>query len=102
VNPGSRGSAITRPATYRITKNGVPITVSSSHSAIVSGTGTSLLRRAVITRYSRSTWCAEGSSLPGGFLRSTSRSAPRSITKVGFDCPPSNCATRSGTQPPSC
>ena len=48
----------------------VPITSGSSQSAYVFGTGTSVFASAVITRYSRSTACAEGSSLPGGLRRS--------------------------------
>ena len=34
--------------------------------------------RAFITLYSRSTWCAEGKSLPGGLRRSTQRCSPAS------------------------
>ena len=35
------------------------------------GTGTSVSASAAMTRYSRSTSCALGNNLPGGFLRRT-------------------------------
>jgi len=57
-------------------KNAVPMTASSSQSTYVRGTGTSVRPSAVITRYSRSTACAEGSSLPGGLRRRTYSRAP--------------------------
>jgi hypothetical protein len=47
------------------------MTASSSQSTNVRGTGTPEPSSAVITRYSRSTAWAEGSSLPGGLRRST-------------------------------
>ena len=47
------------------------MTPGSSHSVNVRGTGTPVPASAVITRYSRSTACADGKSLPGGFRRST-------------------------------
>jgi hypothetical protein len=69
--PGSDGSHRMRPSTQSMMKNMVPMTLSSSHRAQVFGTGTSLPASAEITRYSRSTAWALGSSLPGGLLRST-------------------------------
>ncbi len=69
----------------RITKNGVPMTESSVQSAVTSGTGTSLPASAFITRYSRSIACADGKSLPGGFLRTTKDSSPIPTQYVGFD-----------------
>src|SRR5688572_1208316 len=47
-----------------------------------------------MTRYSRSTACAEGSNLPGGFRLKTNRrpSAPWR-RYVGLDCPPLNCSS---------
>ena len=71
VSPGSSGSAITRPSTHSMMKNAVPITPSFSQSAKVRGTGTRVGPSAVMMRYSRSTACAEGRSLPGGLRRST-------------------------------
>jgi hypothetical protein len=62
---------ISRPGTCCITKNGVPMTPASSHRPSIAGTGTPLPASADITRNSRSTACALGSSWPGGFLRST-------------------------------
>src|SRR6266545_4804319 len=47
------------------------MTASSSHSANVRGTGKPVIPSAVMTRYSRSTACADGRSLPGGLRRST-------------------------------
>jgi hypothetical protein len=44
---------------------------SSSHRSRAFGTGTSVADRQRIALYSRSTWCALGSSGPGGFLRIT-------------------------------
>ena len=69
--PGSSASQRIRPFTCSMTKNMVPTTDSSVHRQYVRGTGTPVSRSAVITRYSRSTACAEGSSFPGGFRRST-------------------------------
>ena len=62
----------------------------STQSTPMGATGTSVLSSAVITRYSRSTWCAEATSWPGGFLRSTKlRRLPSSISaerkKVGLE-----------------
>ena len=57
--------------TQPMMKNGVPITLRRRTSAACGGTGTSVAASARITRYSRSTACADGSSWPGGFLRST-------------------------------
>jgi hypothetical protein len=42
------------------------MTLSSSHSASMRGTGTSLPASALMTRNSRSIACAEGSSLSAG------------------------------------
>lgn len=51
------------------------------------GTGTAVACSAASTRYSRSTACAEGSTLPGGFLRSTYAAPPAACrhehTKAG-------------------
>ncbi len=69
--PGSDGSHRMRPSTQSMMKNMVPMTLSSWHRAQVFGTGTSLPASAEITRYSRSTAWALGSSVPGGFRRST-------------------------------
>ena len=44
----------------------MPITAGSSQSANTFGTGTSLAASARMIRYSRSTACADGSSVPGG------------------------------------
>ena len=45
-------------------------------------------------RYSRSTACADGSSLPGGLRRNTRRRPPaRSQGRSGLDWPPLNCST---------
>jgi hypothetical protein len=51
------------------------------------GTGTSVLPSAFITRYSRSTWCADLRSWPGGFLRSTYLPLGEDRMKVGLDWP---------------
>ena len=50
-------------------------------------TGTSVPASAVITRYSRSTACAEGSSLPGGLRRSTYVPLPAASRNVGIRLP---------------
>ena len=47
------------------------MTDGSSQSACVRGTGKPVVPSAVMTRYSRSTACAEGRSLPGGLRRRT-------------------------------
>ena len=47
------------------------MTPSSVQSAYGRATGKPVGCRAEITRYSLSTACAEGNSLPAGFLRST-------------------------------
>ncbi len=49
-----------------MTKNARPITDSSSHSRCIFATGTSVPASASITRYSRSTACADGSSFATG------------------------------------
>src|SRR5690348_3290194 len=54
-----------------------------------------------MARYSRSTACAEGKSLPGGLRRSTSCLPPASSRYVGLDWPPRNCRTVSGPRTPS-
>ena len=51
------------------------------------GTGTSVSASAFMTRYSRSTWCADFRSCPGGFLRSTYLPPGVERMNVGFDCP---------------
>ena len=74
------------------------MTASSAHRSRVrleAMTGTSVAASALITRYSRSTWCAEATSVPGGFLRSTkSRRLPSAISaetkNVGLEWPESN------------
>ena len=57
--------------TISIIKNSVPIIDGSWQSSKVAGTGTPELLRAEMIRYSRSMACADGRSLPGGFLRKT-------------------------------
>ena len=66
-------------------KNSVPATSLSSQSPYVFGTGTSVSYRAVITLYSLSTACAEGSSFPGGFRLNTRLFDSVIILYVGFD-----------------
>src|SRR4030095_11957297 len=85
--PGRSGSATTRPGTHPMMKNAVPITESSSQSAKVRGTGTVVLASAVMMRYSRSTACAEGSSLPRGLRRSTYSPPGDASPSRGFALP---------------
>src|SRR5258706_16259541 len=69
------------------------MTDSSSHSACGRATGKPFGCRAAMTRYSRSTACAEGSSLPGGLRLSTKRRPSAAVRRyVGFDWPPLNCS----------
>ena len=68
---GSTRSKKMRPGTWSMTKKAVPMTLASSYSSRARGTGTSLPSSARRMQYSRSTACARGSSVPGGFLRST-------------------------------
>ena len=62
----------------------------SSHSNRAAGTGTSVPGSARRMRYSRSTRCADGRSLPGGFFRRTNFFVGVWIRNVGFDWPPWN------------
>src|SRR5580704_8554293 len=71
-----------RPSTKSITKNAVPMIEVSSQSRCTRGTGTPVEASALIIRNSRSTWCADWSSVPGGFLRMTQRAAGVSSRKV--------------------
>ncbi len=63
---GSDWSQSTRPCTNSMMKNARPITASSSHNRCMRGTGTPLPCSALITLYSRSIACADGSSLVAG------------------------------------
>ena len=69
ATPGRCGWRKTRPSTQPITKNGVPITSLRRRTGAASAAPARRWPRArVITRYSRSTWCADGSSWPGRLL----------------------------------
>jgi hypothetical protein len=62
------------------------MTEGSSQSAYVLGTGTFVEPSAVMTLYSRSTACADGSRLPGGLRLTTYRFPVREVMRnVGLD-----------------
>jgi len=69
------------------------MTPSSSHSTTDFATGKPAPCSAEMTRYSRSTACADGSSLPGGLRRRTYLLPSAAVRRyVGFDWPPLNCS----------
>src|SRR3954464_2691251 len=78
------------------------MTASSSQSTSGLATGKPTLWSAEMTRYSRSTACAEGKSLPGGLRRSTYFLPSAALRRyVGFDCPPLNCSMAGMRKPRS-
>ena len=72
----------------------------SLQNRIDGGTGTPVPASALMMRYSRSTACAEGNSLPGGCLRTTRRRLSNVTKYVGFDCPPEMRSIRIGPSSP--
>jgi hypothetical protein len=83
----------TWPSTLSMTKNGAPMTCSSSQTARIPGTR-AWPRRAPMTRASRSTSCALGGSGPRGGRRSTTSASPRVTTNVTLEWPsPTGCAS---------
>ena len=73
----------------------------SSQISNIEQTGTAVSAKACMTRNSRSTAWAEGSSCPGGFFRRTKRLWFDSSKKVGLDWPPSNWRITQGRSKPS-